>query len=72
MSKVDLQQQMACCAYQQAKTIHRLLLALADDLGDLSVNNGADPYFAEASDLVSGTLEPALMKLRDRLVKITG
>ncbi len=68
----NLHDQVACCAYQQAKTIHRLILALADDLGDLSINKGADPYFAEAADLVSGTLEPELMKLRDRLVKLTG
>ena len=56
----------ACC-YQQVKTIHRLLLNLADDLGDVSIVKGADPYFAEASDLVSGTLEPQLQAMRNKL-----
>jgi hypothetical protein len=49
---------MALCCFQQAKTIHRLLLVLADDLGDLSINKGAHAEaFGKLADLVSGALE---------------
>ncbi len=68
----DYRANLVAYAYQQAKTIHKLLLTLADDLGDLSALRDADPYFAESSDLVSGSLEPAMQTIRERLEKLTG
>ena len=56
-------------AFQQAKTIHRLLRVLADDLGDLSIERGAKPVFGELADEVSGVLEPAMQCLRDKIGK---
>jgi hypothetical protein len=57
--------------YQQAKTIHRLLLILADDLGDLSSYRDAPEEFGELWDEVSGTIEPALQAMREKLQKLT-
>lgn len=67
----DYQKKLARECYQQAKTIHRLLLTLADDLGDLSANRDADPFFGEASDLVSGSLEPQLQAIREKLGRLS-
>ena len=52
--------------YQQAKTIHRLLLILADDLGDCSAVKGANPELARFGDTTCD-LEKVLQNMRDRL-----
>lgn len=57
--------------FQQAKTIHRLLLVLADDLGDLSAGRYGDAQCAAMSDLVSEVLEPAAMRMREELHKLS-
>lgn len=62
------EEKLARDCYQQAKTIHRLLLTLADDLGDLSASrHPSRDAFAEHSDMVSGKLEPAMMAIRNAL-----
>lgn len=63
---------MAICCFQQAKTIHRLLLVLADDLGDLSIGRGPNTEtFGKLADLVSGALECTTQEVRDELEKLT-
>lgn len=69
---MNIHEQMALCCFQQAKTIHRLLLALADDLGDLSINKGANAEtYGKLADLVSGALECTTQEVRDELEKLT-
>lgn len=68
----DLNGQMTVACWQQVKTIHRLLLVLADDLGDLSVTKGPHAeLFGKLSDLVSGALEPTAQEIRDELEKLS-
>lgn len=56
--------------FQQAKTIHRLMLVLCDDLGDLSADRDADKAFGEFSDLVC-ELESKMQAMRGKLEELS-